>query len=486
MKFRWSSIALSMGMLVSFLSACEGSAPMIAGSGGLSAAGGATSAGGATVSGGSSNVATGGTFEEADAGPPVAAAITISGATPKTSSPLFQGVNYWSWVVSYGAQVVGTEQLVKVLKPTLLRVGGANADNSTPEAFSNAVMEASITYARAIGAEPLIQVPVLRDASGNVPTAQTAADIVQYLNVTQSLGVKYFSIGNEPDIYVDGGQLTAYTADQACQTFSAFADAMKQVDPSIKIVGPDFSWKYQVGSANDWLTPFLANCKSKLDVLAVHRYPIDPTQTTEARAALDAAAFRATLRNLRSAMDAQGMTSTPLAITEYNITWDGDPAKSTLPASPGTFPAAMWAADVHGVGLEEQLWSLDYWSISEGWTLSMLNGKTPRPSYFALEIYADHFGPTVLTTTGTPAGMSVYSSRNATNDGTQVVAVNWNPQHYDLTVSFENLSATIPNTTIRVSAQSISAFDISDTGQAKRWVYTEDVAATGGPPVSAP
>ena len=154
--------------------------------------------------------------------------------------------------------------------------------------------------------------------------------------------------------------------------------------------------------------------------------------------------------------------------------------------TPGTFPAALWTADVHGVGLEEQLWSLDYWSISEGWTLSMLNGKTPRPSYYALKLYADHFGPTVLTTTGAPSGMSVYSSRNATNDGVQVVAVNWNSQHYDVTVSFQDLIATMPNTTIRVSAQSISAFDISDAGLVKRWVYAEGVAAKGGPPVSAP
>ena len=477
----WLSAALSLGMLVSLLSACDGSSPVNSGTGGSSAAGGATSGGGTSV------VATGGTFEEADAGPPIAAAITISGAALKTASALYQGINYWSWIVSYGAQVVGTEQLVGALTPTLMRVGGTNPDNSTPEAFSNAVMEAAVTYARAVGAEPLIQVPVLKDASGNVPTAQTAADIVQNLNVTKSLGVKYFSIGNEPDIYVDNGHLTSYSADQLCQTFSAFADAMKQVDPSIKIVGPDFSWKYQAGGgANDWLTPFLTSCKSKLDILAVHRYPLDPTLTVEARAAADPAAFRATLRNLRSAMDAQGMTSIPLAITEYNITWDGDPTKSTLPASPGTFLAAQWTADVHGVGLEEQLWSLDYWSISEGWTLGMLNGKTPRPAYFALKLYADHFGPTVLATTGAPTGMSVYSSRNASNNGVQVVAVNWNPQHYDLTVSFQNLSANIPDTTIRVSAQSISAFDISDTGLAKRWVYTQDIAATGGPPVSAP
>lgn len=439
---------------------------------------------GGSNSAGTSNATGGDSAGEIDAGPPVSGAITISGKSFKATSPVFQGVNYWSWVVSYGNQVAGTEQLIGALKPHLMRLGGTNADNSSPEAFSNTVIETAVTYARAIGAEPLVQVPVLKDAGGNVPTAQTAAAIVQYLNVTKSLGVKYFSIGNEPDIYADNGHLASYSADLNCQTFAAFADAMKQVDPTIKIVGPDFSWKYQIGTANDWMTSFLTNCKSKVDILAVHRYPINPASTTQASAQADAAAFRSTLKTLRSAMDAQGMTSTPLGITEYNITWDGDPAKSTLPASPGTLLAALWTADVNGVALEEQLWSLDYWSISEGWTLGMLNGKTPRPAYYALKLFADHFGPTVIATSGAPVGMSVYAARNANDDGTNAIVVNWNANNYDLTVTFQDLKSSVPNVHFSVPALALSAFEVTDAGQVQGWAYTQADANNGGPPDS--
>ncbi len=386
--------------------------------------------------------------------------------------------------MSYGDQVAGTEQLVGALKPGLMRLEGTNADNSSPEAFSNTVIETAITYARAIGAEPLVQVPVLADVSGNTPTAQTAADIVQYLNVTKALGVKYFSIGNEPDIYVDNGHLASYSADLSCQTFAAFSEAMKQVDPTIKIVGPDFSWKYQIGTSNDWMTTFLTNCKSKVDIVAVHRYPIDPASTTQASAQADAAAFRATLKMLRSALDAQGLTSTPLGITEYNITWDGDPATSTLPASPGTFLAGLWTADVHGVALEEQLWSLAYWSISEGWTLGMLNGKTPRPAYYALKLYADHFGPTILATSGAPSGVSVYASRNSSDNGTDAIIVNWNVTNYDFAVTFEDMGVAVPDVHFTVPTLSLSAFEVTDSGQVQGWVYRETDASTGGPPVS--
>ncbi len=218
--------------------------------------------------------------------------------------------------------------------------------------------------------------------------------------------------------------------------------------------------------------------------MAVHRYPIDPAQTTTERARADAAALRTTIRNLRSALDAQGMTSMPIAITEYNITWDGDPAKSYNPASPGTFAAAQWTADVQGVALEEQLWSFDYWSVSEGWTLGMLNGKNPRPAYYALKLYADHFGPTVLSTSGAPDGMSVYASRNAQDDGTGVIVVNWIDNNYDLTVTFQDLQSNVSDVHLAVSAQSISSFEVSDSGQVRGWAYTQANATNG--PVSLP
>ena len=58
-----------------------------------------------------------------------------------------------------------------------------------------------MAYARAIGAEPDLQVPILDDGSGNPATAQVAADMVTYANVTHGYGIKYWSIGNEPDLY---------------------------------------------------------------------------------------------------------------------------------------------------------------------------------------------------------------------------------------------------------------------------------------------
>ena len=167
------------------------------------------------------------------------------------------------WSPTYGDDVAGTETLVAALKPSFMRVGGYNNDANIPDPFDDGQLDTMVAYARAIGAEPILQVPVLGDTAGQQPTAATAAQMVTYANVTKGYGIKYFSVGNEPDIYDQQASATApsrpgYTAADTCATITSFVAAMKAVDPTIKIVGPDLSWKYQAGNgANDWLTPIL-------------------------------------------------------------------------------------------------------------------------------------------------------------------------------------------------------------------------------------
>src|SRR6478736_3823699 len=128
--------------------------------------------------------------------------ISTTTRTPRTTAT---GVNYWLWMPAFGDDVTGTNTLTAALKPTVMRVGGYNNDANTQDPFDDAAFDTAVAYARAIGAEPIIQVPLLADISGKPPTAATAAAMVTYGNVTKSYGLKYFSIGNEPDLYASQG-----------------------------------------------------------------------------------------------------------------------------------------------------------------------------------------------------------------------------------------------------------------------------------------
>jgi len=431
-----------------------------------------------------------------DLPPPISGMVEIWAAaasrTPRTTAGI--GVSYWQWSPTWGNLIAGTETQVAALKPMVIRIGGYNNDANTPDTFDNAQMDKAVAYARAIGAEPIVQVPLLAaDSKGTAPTPENAAAMVAYANVTAKYGIRYFSIGNEPDLYPDATGSTigiaSYTASAFCTSLSAYTAAMKAVDPTIQILGPELSWKYQSG-VNYWLTTILQTCGSSIDIVTVHRYPIDPTKTTVAAAAADATNLNATIAHLRSIMQQAGVGDKPLAITEANITWDGDPAKSTMPASPGTVPAGLWAADTFGMGMQNGLWTMLYWSTREGWTLGLFpsSGMTPRPSYWALDLYANHFGPTLLSVTSTPDGVRVYASRNQADDATQLVVVNWNQASAMLTFQIDGLATALAATTFTLPAVSFAAVEIPDVGAASAVSYSETqrLAGQAPQPVASP
>lgn len=373
----------------------------------------------------------------------VSATLTVSGAERKPVSPRFFGQNYWSWVPSWGDAVASVETQTQELELRFLRAGGANNDKQEPTPFTLTEIDDFVAFARSVGGEPLLQVPLIKNIAGSTATAQDAADLVTYVNVTKGYGITYFSIGNEPDLYEEQSlRDKGYDAVAFCAEYREFATAMRAIDPNIKLVGPDLSWRYTADS--DWLTPFLENCGDVVDVVAVHRYPLQAADCTQTKAYNEVTAYRRVLTRLRKVMSSTGQAEKPLALTEANITWDGDPAKSKQDASPGTFPAALWLADNLGASLEAQLDSVSYWSLSEGWTLGFFDGTEPRPAFHVLKLFSTQFGSEVLTVTGAPTDLSVYSGHDQDTARTSLFVINKTPSALELLVNFTDLSRTEP------------------------------------------
>jgi len=420
--------------------------------------------------------------------PPVnESTLTISAAAPTPILAGTLGVNYWLWAPTWGNSIAGTEERVSALSPGLLRIGGHNNDNNTPDPFDDAELDRAVVYARSIGAEPLLQVPLLADIEGKPASAEAAAAMVAYANVTQKYGIKYFSIGNEPDLYPDQeAGLGAFAPADYCAAVRSFVPAMRAVDPSIMLVGPDLSWKYRP-SSQDWLTPILRDCGALFDVVAVHRYPIDPAQTTIERVSGDAARFRTDIGALRALQTAAGYPSLPLAITETNVTYDGDPARPVLSASPGTLAAGLWAADTLGVAIEQGLWSVAFWSVREGWTLGLIDSAgTPRAMYHSLRLVAEHQGSSLLSVTSVKR-VNAYATRDAASGVNHVNIVNWTESAERLSVHIDGLGSTPSDVTFLVPALSLAALDIPDAGTASGFVYSDaEWRANSGPAPLSP
>ena len=465
--------------------------PACGGKGAPAASGGA---GGATT--GTGGVA--GSPGTGGAGGSIAAQPVVISTAARKPRVTTLGVNYWMWSPTYGDELPGTETAIAAVAPAIMRVGGYNNDANTPDPFDDAQLDAAVTYARAIGAEPLIQIPRLADVNGQPPTADTAAAMVRYANVTKGYGIKYFSIGNEPDLYdtqgavADSSQpaIPGYSPADYCTSARAYVAAMKAVDPTIQIVGPDLAYKYQTNSANDWLTPILTNCGELLDVVSIHRYPFSHAQASAAAAQADRAAFAGTLTAVRALMTAAGQGEKPLALTEMNVAYDA--TTCVLDASPGTVGAGLWMADSLGEAIQHDLWTTAVWDISDPapYALGLLDqapGHVARPAYYAYALYAAHFGPTVLNVPSTPAGVSAHASRNAADTATEVIVANWNTTMASLAFQVNGLAVAPAPATFVLPALSMAAIELPDTGAETAWVYGEaQRRASGGPEPLAP
>ena len=410
--------------------------------------------------------------------------IVVSGDAPITAPITSFGQNYWNWVDSYGDPVAQVQSGAAAMKLNLLRAGGHNNDDNNPQAFSNAEIDTFVAYARAIGAEPVLQVPLLADATDAAPTAQTAADMVTYANVTMKYGIKYWEIGNEPDLYSDQGDKPAgYTAQSYCADFTAFAAAMRAVDPTIQILGPELSYKYVAG--NDWLTPFLAGCGAQVDIVSVHRYPFNAATSTIADAMGDGASLRAIVGNLRAIMSATGVASKPLAITETNFSYQGDPSLQTASAALGTFYAGLWAGEQAAIGLELGLWTDAFWSLDESYFTGFFTSDTfaPRPAAYAYALVSTHFGPSILHATTVPAGMSAHASRDAAGTKTIVLLVNRTAADTTQILGFTGLAAALSGWSVSVPAYAMVLLELPDDGSAPAvWLYTAAMAAANEGP----
>jgi hypothetical protein len=461
-----------LALLLAALGACASPPPRLADGGAGGGAGAGGDGGGTGVTG----------------------TVAIAAGSPRARTGTWS-VNYWTWPTAFGDPVVGTEAQVAALAPTFMRVGGYNNDANTPEPFDHAQLDTMVAYARAIGAEPILQVPLLQDTAGLPPTAATASEMVTYANVTQGYAIKYFSIGNEPDLYPTQGLPSSsamparpgYTPAAYCADARSFVTAMKAVDPTIQIVGPDLSYQYQ--GATDWLTPILMGCGDLFDVVAVHRYPFSATQATLPAATGDPAKFRALVPSLRRLMDAAGQGGKPLAITEMNIVYDA--TTTVIGGSPGTVASGLWLADILGSALTLDIWTAAVWDISDpdqyGFGLLALPpAHTPRPEYYAYQLYALHFGPSLVDVTSAPAGVAAYASRDQAADATDVIVINWNSGQAGLTFTVTGLAAAPAPASFVLPALSMAAVHLPDQGPPTAVVYGGDqhAAADGLQPLA--
>jgi hypothetical protein len=366
----------------------------------------------------------------------------------------------------------------KALGLRYMRFGGGDTDIVD---LRNNIIDLFVLQSRIIGAEPALSVRLL----GGTP--EGAAEIVRYANITKNYNIKYWSIGNEPNLFVALMGVETYTAQDLATQWRAIAEAMREVDPDIIFVGPDIT-QYVVlnyedgqieylppslgGSAldaqgNDWLQDFLRANGDLLGYVAIHRYPYpglglnSGANTDSLRNINDE--WDIAIPNLRRIIRDVAGRDIPIAVTEVN----SNSANSIgLPASLDSFYNALWLGDTLGRLIRNQVEIVAYWDVqgssNRGWGL--LGSYDIRPTAYTYYMYR-HFGTELYDATSTTPDVTIYAAKR--EDGTlTLMVINLGPDEVTPTLLINGFTPAGPAEVWRFDAEhkatQIDPQDITD------------------------
>lgn len=289
------------------------------------------------------------------------------------------GVNDAVWDSQFGT--TATSDLLKAAGVRMMRYPGGSygdiyhwQDNTAPGGYvaPGTDFDTFMASVRRVGAQPMLI------ANYGTGTPEEAAGWVRYANVTKGYGAKYWEIGNEnygnghygadwePDNHADKSP-TAY-ADGVI----AYADAMKAVDPTVRIgavLTMPANWPDGLvggGDPGTWNQTVLSLAGSKIDFVDLHWYPGGSgaaDSLTKPNQIVDAVYL---VRQQIAKFAGPDASRIGISLTETNVGVGQD-----------TQPGAMFLADAYSGLLENGVFTVTWWDVHNGiGTVSTVAGQT--------------------------------------------------------------------------------------------------------------
>ena len=409
--------------------------------------------------------------------------VDLRAAAPR--SPYVFGVNAFpsSTSVSKDGQTgfmrysAGLTQSVTGMGVTMMRFpGGAWGEEHT---LSLNQVDAFLQLAKQTGSQPLMQV---RLRGG---TAQEAAALVSYTNnaksplrvgrsSTPAMPVKYWVIGNEPDLIGP-----SYTVADYVRDFIAYATAMKAADPTIQILGPEIS-QYNGPDAppldatgTPWLDGFLrgvgayesAHHVRLLDGVTVHRYPFGSTLGSVGMLFSSSQEWRYLIPLMQDQIQQDLGHSLPIGVTEINTS-----ALNGAQVTP--MATALWWADTLGTLIEERVTYVDYFGlqgIDQPYMLLNASGNQ-TPLSRVMELYR-HMEPEMIPVGGAASPVSIYASTSKDDRHLALMVINKGPTTAAIVVQPHGWFSGWPTVHTTVPAYGIVCVTLDNSGAGETYSY---------------
>jgi alpha-N-arabinofuranosidase len=345
-----------------------------------------------------------------------------------------------------------------------------------------------IDFCEYLGTEPFVAID---DGVGSI---ELAADEVEYFNGSadtimgklraknghpEPWRVKWWAVGNE----MFGKWQNGYVPrDQYVVRHNKYAEAMWEVDPSIKLIA--------VGAvdANDWSRHMMLNCADYMDYISEHFYiklhevPRYRNMTVTEHVAAVPNRIRTIAdehRRFRRTMDTLKGKDIQIAMDEWNY-------YSGVPFAYGDLGIRYYLKDVLGIsaGLHEFFRQSDIIYIANyARTVNVLGCiKTNRThAAFAttglpLKMYRRHFGVTPVEVSGAPQPLDVAAAWTEARDALTIAIVNPAEKMYVFDLDLKNARLTGDGQVWRIRHSDPMAYN--EPGKPPQVVIEEDLVSS--------
>ncbi len=305
--------------------------------------------------------------------------------------------------------------------------GGAWGDRNDLKSYH---IESFMSFIEQVGAIATISVRLRQG------TPEQAADLVRLVNIEKGYGVEYWAIGNEPTLFAaELRQLAVaddYDTEQFNREWREFALAMKAVDPTIKLIGPEihqFSYNSDANpkdsAGRDWMIEFLKANGDLVDVVSFHRYPFprgDQPDTSIEDLRQHTKEWDLAIPYLKGLIAEHTGRDLPIAITEVNTHYTPSVGGE---ATPDSHYGAIWVAEMFGRLMVQDVFMVNHWMLTSsgghgGW--GIIGRGELRPSYHVFQLFSQ-FGDELVYTDSGVTDVSVYAARR--DDGRlTIIAIN--------------------------------------------------------------
>lgn len=341
----------------------------------------------------------------------------------------------------------------------LLRFPGGNFDEQhTP---STQQLDALSNLLNQVGAEGLMQVQ-LSDPLDKTPVPLTtratrAALLVEYMNNPQSIQrsigapyhpIKYWSVGNEPDLVINPDTKKPYTVAEYTQAFIAYSVAMHTRDPNIQVFGPELSQYSAAGGSQDsqgvfWMQGFLQGVGEYerthslpfhlLDGVSFHYYPFNDGQPDVATTLNDPQQWDSLVPGLRQLIRQTFGEDLPIAVTEINTNAVGVALPQNL--------SALWWAETLGKLMDNQVEYVAFFStegVDSPNPLFLQKDLTPTAMLRVMQLFS-HVQARLVPIQGVQGAVNIYATQDSDHATVSLFLVNQTSLSQSISVQAENI-----------------------------------------------